>query len=307
MRLPAETMVVLVAGCGAGRRRWKRRHRQPAYGRISQSAGLFYLDPRLAWGATPMINDSYGGYYRINLTDRRWRLFAGVDVSRTVSGAGLDSEYLDTGVRRQFNGFAIGGEAALRIIAVGRYAVTFGNDSGTIGAKQVTGYAEIQSRLGLMRLEAGYGFGRAERLAHVSATQTWTLPSWLPATSRLTTQVFYDNQRDRILTAPGGTVRADGVGVAVTAGGDVFSRVGFDASIAYGGTSNGTAGVTASDANLGAVSSFAGSSSNYNQCGDNFSVMIAANARSSSHWTVNGSSRDVETYATQGIPDAFAG
>ena len=157
-----------------------------------------------------------------------------------------------------------------------------------------------------MRLEAGYGFGRAERLAHVSATQTWTLPSWLPAISRLTTQVFYDNQRDRILTAPGGTVRADGVGVAVTAGGDVFSRVGFDASIAYGGTSNGTAGVTASVVNLSAENNFVGFSSNYNQRGENFSATIAANARLSSHWTVNGSFTDAETYAAQAI-DAFGG
>lgn len=268
-------------------------------GRWSQSAGLFYLDPRLAWGATPMINDSYGGYYRLNVSGTRWRWFAGVDVSRSVSGAGLDSEYLDVGVRRQFNGIAVGGEAALRIIGAGRSVVIVGNDAGTVGAKQVTGYVEMQSRLGQTRFEAGYSFDREEKLAHVSATQTWTLPSWLPGTSRLSTQVFYDDQRDRILSAPGGTIRANGIGVAVTAGGDVLSRISIDASVVYGGTSNGAAGVTATGANLGALTSFAGFSSNYNQRGENFSATLAANARLSSHWTVNGSFTDAETYAVQ--------
>ncbi len=270
------------------------------HGRVSQSVGLFYLDPRLAWGATPMINDSYGGYYRINVADARWRWFAGIDVSRTVSGAGLDSEYFDAGARRQLAGLALGGEIALRVIGAGRNAASLNSDVATVGAKQVIGYVEIQSRLGLTRLEASYGFDREERLAHVSATQTWTLPSWLPSSTRLSTQVSYDNERDGDPSGGGAiTARGDGIGVAVTAGGDLFSRISVDASIAYGGTSNGAGGVGAGSASLGVLGSFGGFGSNDDQHEQNFSATLAATARLSPRWTVTGSFTDSETYAQQ--------
>ena len=269
------------------------------HGRVSQSAGLFYLDPRLAWGATPMINDSYGGYYRINVTGALWRWFAGVDVSRTISGTGLDSEYFDAGVRRQFTGVAVGGVASLRIIGAGRDALTLGT-ADTVGAKQLTGYTEVESPLGLTRVEAGYGFDRVARLAHVGVSQTWTLPSWLPASSRLSTQLFYDDQRDRTAVLPDGSANSHGFGVAVTAGGDVFAKVGFDASVAYGGTSNGTAGIGAGGIATGGL---AGYGASYSQRGENFSTTLAVNARLSSRWTLTGSFTDAETFASQ----AFGG
>ena len=62
-------------------------------GRFGHNAGLFRLEPDLAWGALPINNNVAGGYYRLSYQYARWNWTAGIDRLRTLEGPGLDGWY----------------------------------------------------------------------------------------------------------------------------------------------------------------------------------------------------------------------
>ena len=267
--------------------------------RVSQSAGLFYLDPRLAWGASPMPADAYGGYYRIDYQRSAGRLFGSIDVSRSVSGEGLDTEYADAGIRQRLsaiNNIAVGVEAALRIADAGRRVLTSSALSGST-TKQATIYGEATTGLGGSRAEGSYAFDASDDILQLSFTQTWHLPSGRLSGLRLSTQVFYDRQHDRQLD--GTASSSDGFGGAVSAGGHLFAGVDLDTTIAYGGTSDGAAGANTANqlgvtptsllANVAVYSPFA------TQRGTTFSATASVYAQLAPQWSLTASFTDAES------------
>ncbi len=84
-------------------------------GRYRHNYGLFRLDPQLVWGYLPFIEDSLGGYYRLNYQSQQWLWTAGVDSVNSVSGRGVDGIYGTGSIRYQVNrSLGIGGGATVR-------------------------------------------------------------------------------------------------------------------------------------------------------------------------------------------------
>ena len=59
-------------------------------GPVTQTFGLFRIDPNLAWGNQLITSDVQGGYYRADYQSRRWNADFGVDEVKSVSGSGPD-------------------------------------------------------------------------------------------------------------------------------------------------------------------------------------------------------------------------
>lgn len=77
--------------------------------------GLFHLEPGLAWGAWPIVNDVRGGYYRIDRQHARWSWSAGADRIVAISGRGFDGWYGTGSLRHQTSArLALGGNLSLR-------------------------------------------------------------------------------------------------------------------------------------------------------------------------------------------------
>lgn len=84
-------------------------------GRYSHRYGVFNLEPDMAWGAQPVINDSRGAYYRLAYQHARWSWSGGLDRIESVSGRSFEGWY-GTGYARYQSSpsLAYGGSLALR-------------------------------------------------------------------------------------------------------------------------------------------------------------------------------------------------
>ena len=84
-------------------------------GRVIHNYGLFKLDPHLVWGYSPFVEDTIGGYYRVNYQSQQWLWSAGLDSINSVSGLGTSGLYGTGSVRYQVNrSLGIGGGASAR-------------------------------------------------------------------------------------------------------------------------------------------------------------------------------------------------
>lgn len=135
-------------------------------GRFRHAAGLFSLDPGLAWGALPINQDVRGGYYRLGYQYGRWLWNAGLDEIRSISGRGFDGRYATAFARYQASTrLGYGASASLR------------HADGGGDAYSLQGFADYrsdwgQTRLQLDRADAGGG----ERSWQASVDQALPLP-----------------------------------------------------------------------------------------------------------------------------------
>ncbi|QWP77743.1 carboxypeptidase regulatory-like domain-containing protein [Lysobacter sp. K5869] len=135
-------------------------------GRFRHDAGVFSLDPGLAWGALPINQDARGGYYRLGYQYGRWLWNAGLDEIRSISGRGFDGRYATAFARYQASTrLGYGASASLR-------HADRGGD-----AYSLQGFADYrsdwgQTRVQLDRADAGGG----ERSWQASVDQALPLP-----------------------------------------------------------------------------------------------------------------------------------
>ncbi|MBS0365555.1 MAG: hypothetical protein JSR67_07020 [Proteobacteria bacterium] len=137
-----------------------------ARGALTQSFGAFRVDPGLAWGNQLIASDLQGGYYRADYQTRRWSADFGVDEVLSVSGHGVDSTFVNGGLRRQL----------LRDTGVGAIAnLLLAHDGSHNSAWSLQGYADQADALGTVRLQAGYASSAQTHDASVTVQQDWSL------------------------------------------------------------------------------------------------------------------------------------
>lgn len=245
-------------------------------GRTYQSGGLYYFAPGLSWGTSALINNAYGGYYRLSTSTQRWRWTLNLDAADFVDGSSASGVVVNADVRRKLNlTTSVGVNSTVRI-ANGQTST------------QLLGYVEFPTRLGSSRAEVGWSHDPFSNLYRLDFNQNWSLPAWMPSGSRLSTQASYQRMRQSsnspYLLDGSGSQRSNSFGGAISAGAAPFSGINFDATIAYNSNGNFSAAsvygpVDSTGGELGILSS---------QQGQAFSATIVANVRLSSRWSSDG-------------------
>lgn len=178
--------------------------------RLTQSYGLFYLEPTLVWGNQPVANDARGGYYRAYYADPRWLWDAGVDYVAPIESDFTATTFLNGSVRYQFR----------RDLSAG----TGGNfrlaDStawqGFVYVEHVESF--MTGRAQLNRAEDG----EREETA-LSFNQTWNTP----AGTRLNTTASFGRYRNDRFGA------ANQLALAAYGGGDVARNLALDLNVLW--------------------------------------------------------------------------
>ena len=136
-------------------------------GRYRHNYGLFRLDPGVAWGYLPFIEDSQGAYYRVNYQSQQWLWTAGLDSLGSVTGRGVEGIYGTASIRYQVNrSLGIGGGATIR--------------HATDGAEAAYVFLDTQSRIGTTRVQFDVASAAGEqRSQQVVVDHAW------PATTGL--------------------------------------------------------------------------------------------------------------------------
>ena len=136
-------------------------------GRYRHNYGLFRLDPGVAWGYLPFIEDSQGAYYRVNYQSQQWLWTAGLDSLGSVTGRGVEGIYGTASIRYQVNrSLGIGGGATIR--------------HATDGAEAAYAFLDTQSRYGTTRVQFDVASAAGEqRSQQVVVDHAW------PATTGL--------------------------------------------------------------------------------------------------------------------------
>lgn len=255
-------------------------------GRTYQSGGLYYFGPGLSWGTSALINNAYGGYYRLSTSSQRWRWTLNLDAADSVDGSSASGVVVNADVRRKLNfTTSVGVNSTLRI-ANGQTST------------QLLGYVEFPTHLGSSRAEAGWSHDPFSNIYRIDFNQNWSLPAWMPSGSRLSTQASYQRMQQSsnspYLLDGSSAQRSNSFGVAVSAGATPFSGVNFDATIAYNSNGNSSATsvygpVDSTGGALGILSS---------QQGQAFSATIVANVRLSSRWSLTASYTDTTSSLT---------
>lgn len=184
-------------------------------GFVTNSAGLFRIEPNLAWGDQPMASDIEGGYYRLNYLSRRWLADVGVDVARSVSGTGADVTFLTGDTRYQLT--TTTGVGAASNVRLG---------GGTTGWS-AEGYLDNANSLGTGRLQLDYATDAQQQDVSAALQQMWQLP----AGARLATTAGID----RIHTVePFGLVTDSTVAhLALYGGADLTARLSLDGNVQW--------------------------------------------------------------------------
>lgn len=261
-------------------------------GRTIHSGGIYYFEPGMRWGTSAVINNAYGGYYRLSSSTQRWRWTLNLDAVDTIDGDGSSGVVVNGDIRRRltFN-TSVGLNSSLRV-ANGQTSTQF------------LGFVDFSTGLGTSRAEAGWGHDPVTDLYRLGFDHNWTLPASLPAGSRLSTQVSYEHRRqsgeapffpDSVVTE-----KTDSFGAAISAGATPFSGISFDASVAYNSNASSSATsiygpIDSTGGALGVLSS---------QQGESFSATIVATARLSSNWSLTASYTDTTSNLTSryGLP-----
>lgn len=122
---------------------------QTNFDAFRQHYGVFRLDPGLSWGVLPFSNDIEGGYYRIDYQRAEWSWTGGIDSVRSISGNGVDGNYLTGALRYQARPWlAVGGDATVKAGDHSAY-------SGSVYLDWRTDFGE--SRLQLQQAKDGEG------------------------------------------------------------------------------------------------------------------------------------------------------
>ena len=251
-----------------------------ASGRQNHNGGIYYFDPGLSWGASAIVNNAYGAYYRFSSTSQRWRWTLGLDAVESVNKEGSSGLIASADMRRQLNfitGIGLNGTAR----------VANGKTSSHLLA-----FVDLANALGSTRLETGWSQDSASDLFHLGWNQSWSLPATLPSGSRLSTQLAYDHRRqseeslffrDESLVG-----RTNSFGAAISAGVSPLAGIGLDATFAFNSNAS-----TSSSAVYGPVDSTGGVlGALSSQQGEAFSATVSATARLSTHWSLLASYTD---------------
>ena len=142
-------------------------------GRYRHNYGLFKLEPGIVWGYLPFIEDSQGGYYRINYQSQQWLWTGGLDSVSSVSGRGADGIYGTASVRYQVNrSLGVGGGGTVR----------HARDE----AEAAYVFIDKQSRLGTTRLQIDVASASGAQLSkQITLDQAWPVETGLRLSSSL--------------------------------------------------------------------------------------------------------------------------
>ena len=264
-------------------------------GRTVQTGGLYYFGPNLTWGNSAIVNNAVGTYYRISSSSQRWRFTFSVDAVDTIDGRGSSGFLVNADVRRQLTfGTSIGVNSTVRV-------------ANGLTSIQALGFIDLSTSFGPTRAEAGWSHDPFSDLFRLGWSQTWSLPSWLPSGSRLSTQVSFDHRRqnDAALFGTGGgtTSQSNNFSAAISGGASPFNGITFDATVAYSSNA-----ARSSSAVYGPVDTTGGAlSALSSQQGQTFSATLIATARLSSSLTLSASFTDSRSslssrYGLLGLP-----
>lgn len=261
-------------------------------GRKVHNGGIYYFGPGLSWGASAVLSNAYGAYYRFSRSSQRWRWTFNLDAIDSVDKSGLGGFVMNADMRRNI-GFstAVGLNSSLR--------VANGQSSG-----QALAYVDFETGLGTSRAEAGWSRDPLSDFYRIGFVQNWTLPESLPAGSRLSTQASYQYRKQAGDGSSGAGLvqseRADGFSFAVSAGLMPFRDVSLDANVAYT-TDDSTAASEFSGPFQSTGASFGSFAS---QQSDSFSATLVASARLSANLSLSGSYTDTRSSLVSrfGIP-----
>jgi hypothetical protein len=261
-------------------------------GRTSHNGGIYYFGPGLTWGASAVLSNAYGGYYRLSRSSQRWRWTFNFDAIDSVNNAGLGGVVINADARR-IMGFttSAGLNSSLRF--------TNGQSAG-----QVLGYVDFESGVGTSRAEVGWSRDAFADFYRIGFVQNWSLPQTLPAGSRLSTQVAYQ-YREQAEDASLGLTRtqseqANGFSIAASAGLMPLKDVTVDATVAYSSDAS-----TVASEFFGPFQSTGASFGSFaSQQTDAFSATLIASARLSANWSLSGSYTDTTSSLVSrfGIP-----
>jgi len=255
-------------------------------GSSRHSGGLYYFGPGLTWGTSSLINNVYGGYYRFYTSSQRWRWTLNIDAADSIDGSGSGGVIINADARRKLNfTTAIGVNSTLRV----RNHQT---------ATQLLGFIDFSSDLGSSRAEAGWSHDAFADLYRAGFNQEWSLPSWLPSGSRLSTQFSYERrrqlQRSPELLIAQRSETASNFGAGISAGATPFNGLSIDANLAY--NSNASSFATSLLGPLEDLGSPLSSLSS--EEGRAFSANLALTARLSHSWSLSAGYTDTTSRLT---------
>jgi hypothetical protein len=246
-------------------------------GATQHSAGLYYLQPDLLWGNALVVNDTFGGYYRLATSSQRWRWALDLDGAQSITGRGASGALVNADMRRQLTFTSSAGlNATLRQV-------------NGMRSMQSVAFFEFSNILGSSRVEAGWAADRDNALYRVGWNQVWALPTTFATDSRLTTVVSYSHriQYDDVSEQP--TSRANTLGLAVTASLSPLKDLSLDATASYNSDATASAlgaygPVQATTASLDSVTL---------QSGRTLAATVSATARLSSRLSLAASYTDI--------------
>ena len=182
---------------------------------VTQSFGVFRIDPNLAWGNQLITSDVQGGYYRVDYQGRRWLADFGVDEVKSVSGDTPTTTFLTGDARYQLSrDTGIGGVANLRY-----------SDSNT--AWSVQAYLDNANSWGTGRGQLDYATDPQTSDATFTLQQTWNMPTG----ARLSTSAALDRIETSAIT--GFAEDSTLVRVALYGGGDLTARLALDGTLQW--------------------------------------------------------------------------
>lgn len=261
-------------------------------GRSSHNGGMYYFGPGLTWGASAVLSNAYGAYYRFSRSSQRWRWTFNLDAIDSVNDAGASGLIVNADTRRNI-GFstAVGLNSSLR----------FANGQS---AGQVLGYVDFETGLGTSRAEAGWSRDAFADFYRIGFVQNWSLPQSLPAGSRLSTQISYQRRQqsgDAFLGVSRiQSEQADGISIAASIGFMPFKDVTLDANVAYSSDAS-----TVASEFFGPFQSTGASFASFaSQQTDSLAATLVASARLSPNWVLSGSYTDTTSSLVSrfGIP-----
>lgn len=142
-------------------------------GRYRHNYGLFRLDPGIVWGYLRFIEDSVGGYYRVNYQSQQWLWSAGVDTVSSISGRSTDGIYGTATIRYQVNrSLGVGGGATVR--------------HAKDGAEAAYAFVDKQTSLGTTRVQLDVAAASAgQRSQQIAVDHAWPIETGLRISTSL--------------------------------------------------------------------------------------------------------------------------
>jgi SdrD B-like domain len=193
------------------------------FGAVTQSYGVFRIDPNLAWGNQLISSDVQGAYYRVDYSSRRWFADFDVDQVSSVSGTYPATTFMSGNARYQLSrDTGVGGVVNVR------------HSTGDT-AWSAEGYMDQANSWGTGRTQLSYATDTQTQDAGFALQQTWNMV----AGTRLSTTAGADWVHTSILT----NVVQDStiLHLAVYGGGNLTSRLSLDGTVQWSQTVQGQA------------------------------------------------------------------